>query len=52
MRCQRWYDVSAEWVSFSRDEIGESTVFTTEGVAGVPVLDTDQLDFATGRARG
>ncbi len=42
---QRWYDASAEWVSLERDEIGESTVFATDGVAGAPVLGTDQLDF-------
>jgi hypothetical protein len=38
--------VSAEWVSLRRDEIGASTVFATQGVAGTPVLSTDQLDFS------
>ncbi len=42
---QRWYDVSAEWVSLSRDEIGAYTVYTTEGQAGTPVLTSDQLGF-------
>jgi len=43
---QRWFDASAEWVSLQRDEIGESTIFATEGVAGVPVLGTEQLNFS------
>ncbi len=43
---QRWYDVTAEWVSLKRDEIGQSTVFTTAGMAGTPVLMNDQLDFS------
>jgi hypothetical protein len=43
---QRWYDASAEWVSLQRDEIGASTVFATEDIAGVPVLGTDQLNFS------
>jgi hypothetical protein len=43
---QRWYDASAEFVSLRRDEIGQSTLFATDGVAGTPVLSSDQLDFA------
>ena len=31
---QRWYDVSAEWVSLRRDQIGDPTVFTTDGIDG------------------
>ncbi|MHB9076382.1 MAG: BBP7 family outer membrane beta-barrel protein [Pirellulaceae bacterium] len=42
---QRWYDVSAEWVSLRRDQIGDPTVFTTDGINGVPVLGTDNLGF-------
>ncbi len=43
---QRWYDASAEWVSMQRDDIGESTIFATEGPGGIPVLGTDQLNFS------
>ncbi|MHB8865800.1 MAG: hypothetical protein ACYC6N_25760 [Pirellulaceae bacterium] len=42
---QRWYDVSAEWVSLNRDDVGTPTVYTTEGVGGVAVLGTDDLGF-------
>ena len=43
---QRWYDFSAEWVTLQRDEIGEPTIFATEGVGGTPVLGTEQLNFS------
>jgi hypothetical protein len=42
---QRWYDASIEWVAMGRDDIGIPTVFTTSGVAGPPVLGTDDLGF-------
>ncbi len=43
---QRWYDASAEWVTLQRDDIGESTLFATEGPAGIPALSSDQLNFS------
>jgi hypothetical protein len=42
---QRWYDASVEWVSLTRDQVGDPLVYATEGVGGVPVLGTDNLGF-------
>ncbi len=42
----RWYDASIEWVSLQRDSVGDSVVFATDGISGVPVLGTDQLSFS------
>jgi hypothetical protein len=42
----RWYDISAEWITMERDDVGDFRVFATEGVEGIPVLDTNQLDFS------
>lgn len=42
---QRWYDISADWIYLKRDDVGDSQPFTSEGLAGPIVLDSDDLNF-------
>ena len=42
---QRWYDASFEWVNFRRDDMGQDLVYSTQGINGVPVLSSGDLDF-------
>lgn len=43
----RWYDISAEWVLMKRDGLTDgSTVFATDGILGIPALETNNLGFS------
>lgn len=41
----RWFDLSFEYVELAREEISRRVEFMSRGVAGDPVLTTDDLDF-------
>ncbi len=42
---QRWYDINADAVFLSRDNVADTYYFASDGIAGPPVLGTDQLSF-------
>lgn len=42
---QRWFDIEAEWVYMTRDDVGRSQPFTSDGLNGPIVLTTDDLSF-------
>jgi len=42
---QRWFDIEAEWVYMTRDDVGRSQPFTSSGLNGPIVLSTDDLNF-------
>lgn len=41
----RWYDFSLDYMYLKRDNIGRTTNFTSQGIAGPIVLSTDDLAF-------
>jgi hypothetical protein len=41
----RWYDLSVDYMLLKRDNVGRTTNFTSQGIAGPIVLSTDSLNF-------